>query len=432
MFTVAVLSNSGFLYTLSKFKSKDEAQESLMRIQAYLKEARSNQHRREQVSLQLEEDKSHPVEICTLLAFLAWCYLLQLQTYDELVSLCSASSTLTYQRRNLSLRTTYLQTMALDKISKVEIFEQSVILIPTRGGGVRSVSRWGLRIRLRITRSHTARQTLLESNVNAEGGADGLGDGSGSDHSDGEGEWRRQWQGPREERGEGSEALPCGGKGGCCSYALHCTGWCVGCAYCGIQAYIGTVIPLVTCAFSAAATATRLFRDVCNDKRKTGDSMWASEGCDGTQTIHLRLGELVEQRDAGELQSLANSINGFVRSCDEGDDDSALEDGCDEQSVLIGSTHDLGSRHGDRELVESSVDGGKSPNSGHAGSSEPSLYDTRRTVLKTERCCVCLTCKAKVFFLPCKHIVCCPACADTVQMCPCCRKPIEERHVIFI
>jgi hypothetical protein len=472
-----------------------------MRIQTYLAEARSSQHLREQVSLQLEEDKSHPVEILTFLAFLAWCYLLQLQTYDELVTFCLVSSTLTYQRRNLCLRTMFLQTMALDKISKVEVFEQRIVPIgggseavgtrtsltqiqsQSRLGAARSlspavaqsmqvrnvssplsprsvptISRWGVRIRLitriRIARPHPSRQ----AGVNDENeGSDGRVGGVGVLLR----EWQRQWEKPhegREGRGDGvvEGALQNGRmRGAGCSFTLHCLGWCIDCAYHCVQAYISTAISLAILAVSAIGAVAQVFNVCGGGSEGAGGSESSgeggSEGC--SSTIVLRLGQLVEREDAGALQSLANTINRFVLLCDEGEDEGgSLEEEPgdeydDEYSALMvhgGDSHRRGksgvlsscgeadSDGSDDVLLDSTYD------STHVAYEEARLAGFSaqsrgvRTVLKTDRCCVCLQRRAKVFFLPCRHVVCCPACADNVSTCPCCREPVEQRHTLFI
>ena len=47
-------------------------------------------------------------------------------------------------------------------------------------------------------------------------------------------------------------------------------------------------------------------------------------------------------------------------------------------------------------------------------------------------CLVCLDHKRAVFFLPCKHMVCCDVCSNRVETCPCCRGEINKRVCVIL
>ena len=46
-------------------------------------------------------------------------------------------------------------------------------------------------------------------------------------------------------------------------------------------------------------------------------------------------------------------------------------------------------------------------------------------------CRVCYTKESNIVFLPCRHLVTCPDCADGVQKCPVCRAEIQHMVKIF-
>ncbi|XP_065347306.1 uncharacterized protein LOC135944363 isoform X2 [Cloeon dipterum] len=47
-------------------------------------------------------------------------------------------------------------------------------------------------------------------------------------------------------------------------------------------------------------------------------------------------------------------------------------------------------------------------------------------------CCICLDERRSIAFIPCKHMVCCATCSNSVTNCPVCRNKISERITIYL
>ena len=45
-------------------------------------------------------------------------------------------------------------------------------------------------------------------------------------------------------------------------------------------------------------------------------------------------------------------------------------------------------------------------------------------------CCICYERKARMFFLPCRHLNTCAHCAEKLVECPSCRSPVDQAHVV--
>ncbi|XP_061198204.1 uncharacterized protein LOC133206268 [Saccostrea echinata] len=76
------------------------------------------------------------------------------------------------------------------------------------------------------------------------------------------------------------------------------------------------------------------------------------------------------------------------------------------------------------------------PTSGVLSSQEPPQSGTRPAQdsgnnaprsSDDEICCICLDSPSEILFLPCRHQRCCESCAESVQLCPICRRSITEK-----
>ena len=60
-------------------------------------------------------------------------------------------------------------------------------------------------------------------------------------------------------------------------------------------------------------------------------------------------------------------------------------------------------------------------------SGEHELLEKRLERMQEERTCkICMDAPIGVVFLPCGHLICCPNCASGIELCPMCRRPIQE------
>ncbi|KAK6168965.1 hypothetical protein SNE40_020109 [Patella caerulea] len=61
-----------------------------------------------------------------------------------------------------------------------------------------------------------------------------------------------------------------------------------------------------------------------------------------------------------------------------------------------------------------------------------SLVEENRNLKEQRLCKICLEKEVSIIFLPCGHVCCCGECSLSVQLCPICRKEIENRNKAFL
>lgn len=59
------------------------------------------------------------------------------------------------------------------------------------------------------------------------------------------------------------------------------------------------------------------------------------------------------------------------------------------------------------------------------------LEQEKEKIRESRLCKICLDKEVSVLFFPCKHLICCQACAPRLAKCPMCRKIIREKILVY-